>query len=414
MTHGSKHVWPPTRISNVAFTATCSVICDKIVVAQDGRMPSPSNPWALLYPQADQQKHQVELSHALQRVCDSGSYILGAEVQAFEAKFAAFLGVNHLVGAASGTDAIELMLRALDIGPGSKVVVPSFAPSAVAAGVLRSGAKPVLADIEAGTFTLCPDSLDAVLHSFQGRGVKAVLVVHLFGHPADWGSLQRVADEHGILLLEDCAQAHGARWHDRMTGTLGRAAAFSFYPTKNLAALGDAGAVATQDAALAERLRLIRQYGWKCRHVSECVGVNSRMDELQAAALRVKLGSLQEANDQRRKLVAQYNARLAHSRVVTPPMVRAGCEHVYHQYVVRCERRDERVRQLQQAGIPVAVHYPVPLHHQPAFEGCSHDLLLHSEKAAAEVMSLPLHPYLPEDAVNAVCDAIERLDHADT
>ena len=241
-------------------------------------MSSTSNLWSLPYPLADQRAHETELAGALRRVCASDSYILGAEVQAFETEFADFLGVSYVVGVASGTDAIEVTLRALKIGAGSKVVLPSFAPSAVASGVARSGAEPVFADVEPGTFTLCARSLDAVLRSPQGHGVKAAVVVHLYGHPADWENLQQVALEHGIELLEDCAQAHGATWRGRMAGTLGRAAAFSFYPTKNLAALGDAGAVATNDAELAERLRLIRQYGWQQRYVSEHAGVTSRMN----------------------------------------------------------------------------------------------------------------------------------------
>ncbi|WP_395747514.1 DegT/DnrJ/EryC1/StrS family aminotransferase [Prosthecobacter sp.] len=374
-------------------------------------MLSASPSWSLLYPQADQRAHSAELADAMQRVCDSGSYILGVEVAAFEREYAAFLGAAEVVGVASGTDAIELMLRALEIGAGSRVVVPAFAPSAVAAGVTRSGAEPVFADIERDTFTLCPASLDALLRSPRGYGVKAAVVVHLYGHPADWAGLQRVADEHGIVLLEDCAQAHGARWHGRMVGTLGRAVAFSFYPTKNLAALGDAGAVATNDAVLAERLRMIRQYGWRQRHVSECAGVNSRMDELQAAVLRVKLGALRANIEQRRKLAAQYDARLGGSRVVTAPRVRKGCEHAYHQYVVRAERRDALMKHLQQEQIPAAVHYPLPLHRQPAFGG-SQDSLLESERAAEMVISLPLHPYMSEDAVETVCEAMERFGHA--
>jgi dTDP-4-amino-4,6-dideoxygalactose transaminase len=397
--------------SPVVFAATCGVICDKVVVAEYGGMPSLSSPWSLLYPQADQRRHQVELSNALQRVCASGSYILGSEVKAFESEFATFLGASQVVGVASGTDAIEVVLRALDIGPGSKVVVPSFAPSAVAAGVVRSGAEPVFADIEPDTFTLCHVSLEALLRSPLGRGVKAALVVHLYGHPADWKSLQQVADEHGILLLEDCAQAHGARWHGRMTGTLGRAAAFSFYPTKNLAALGDAGAVATNDDDLAERLRSIRQYGWKHRYISETQGVNSRLDELQAAVLRVKLCTLHESIKQRQRLAAEYDARLGNNFTVTSPTVRGGCEHACHQYVIRSEQRAELLQHLQRAEIPVSAHYPVPLHRQPAFAG-SRISLPESERAAAEVISLPIHPYLSEDAVGAVCDAIERFDHA--
>ena len=375
-------------------------------------MSSPSKLWSLSYPQADLRAHEAAIAGALRRVCESGSFILGVEVEAFETEFADFLGVSQLVGVASGTDAIELMLRALDIGAGSKVVVPSFAPSAVAAGVARCGAEPVFADIEPETFTLCAQSLDAVLRSPQGCGVKAAVVVHLYGHPADWDSLQQVAQEHGIELLEDCAQAHGAVWNGRMAGTLGRAAAFSFYPTKNLAALGDAGAVATNDAALAERLRLIRQYGWKQRYLSENAGVNSRMDELQAAVLRVKLATLPGSLQQRRRLAAEYDASLENICGVTTPMVRSGCEHAYHQYVVRAERREALIQHLWQAQIPVAVHYPMPLHHQRAFGG-SRMPLLESERAAAAVISLPLHPYLSLTAVGTVCDTMERFDHAD-
>lgn len=374
-------------------------------------MPSLLHPWSVPYPQADQHRHEPELRGAWQRVCESGSYILGREVEEFEREFAAFLGAGRVVGVASGTDAIELMLRALNIGPGCKVAVPSFAPSAVASGVMRSGAEPVFADIDPGTFTLCPESLDGLLSSPQGSGVRAALVVHLYGHPADWQGLRRVADEHGIELLEDCAQAHGALWQGRMTGTLGRAAAFSFYPTKNLAALGDAGAVATHDAELAERLRVIREYGWGRRHISDYKGVNSRLDELQAAVLRVKLATLRGSLMLRRRLAAEYDARLWGSRVVTPPVVSGGCEHAYHQYVVRTTRREALLQHLVQAGIPAAVHYPVPLHRQRAFGG-SPVPLPEAERAAAEVISLPVHPYLTEEATGTVCEAIERFDHA--
>ncbi|WP_395740817.1 DegT/DnrJ/EryC1/StrS family aminotransferase [Prosthecobacter sp.] len=376
-------------------------------------MPNPRQPWSLLYPKADLLRHQEAVAEALQRVCASGSYILGREVEAFESELAAFLGVKHVVGVANGTDAIEVILWALGIGPGSKVVVPSFAPSAVAAGVARSGAGLVFADMEPDTFTLCPDALASLLQSPEGHGVKAALVVHMFGHPADWESLQLVAEEHGIELLEDCAQAHGARYYEEMTGTLGRAAAFSFYPTKNLAALGDAGAVATNDAELAERIRMIRQYGWRQRYISECAGMNSRLDEMQAAVLRVKLGALREGNLQRIRLAAEYDALLGSSGVVTRPPVLGGCEHVYHQYVVRSAQRDALLQHLHGEEIPAAIHYPVPLHLQPAFaSGGNREAQPESERAAAEVISLPLHPYLTEDAVGAVCEAIERFAHA--
>jgi dTDP-4-amino-4,6-dideoxygalactose transaminase len=375
-----------------------------------GRMTAPADPLFPPFPLEDWRRHEPAVSGAVQRVFASGSYILGGEVSAFEAEFAAFLNVRHVVGLASGTDAIEIMLRALDIGPGSQVVVPSFAPSAVAAGVMRSGAALVLADVTPGTFTLCPESLEAVLRAQAGRGVKAVLAVHLFGHPVDWQSLQIVADRHGVLLLEDCAQSHGALWQGRMTGSLGRAAAFSFYPTKNLGAIGDAGAVATNDDEFAARLRSIRQYGWRSRHCSDAAGVNSRLDEIQAAILRVKLRTLAQNVAERRKVAATYDERLSASSGVRPPCVRPGCGHAYHQYVVRCAARERVLGRLQAAGVPAAVHYPVPLHLQPAFSGG--ETLPESEKAAGEVLSLPLHPWLGEEAVHTACQIIIGDDHA--
>ncbi len=202
------------------------------------------------FPRADQRRHEPEIMAALQRVLDRGDFRLGEEAAAFEAGFAAFLNGAQVVGVGSGTDAIELMLRSLEIGPGCKVVVPAHAPSAVAAGVRRSGALPVFADIEPETFTLCPESLDAVLREHAGQGVRAALAVHLYGHPADWENLRQTAETHGIVLLEDVAQAHGAAWRGQQAGTFGVAAAFSFYPTKNLAACGDAGAVVTRDTLL--------------------------------------------------------------------------------------------------------------------------------------------------------------------
>lgn len=366
------------------------------------------------FPQEDQRRHRAGVVAALDRVVDSGSYILGQEAVSFEAEFAEFLGAEHAVGVGNGTDAIELMLRALDIGPGSKVVVPAHAPSAVAAGVRRSGAVPVFADIAPETFTLCPSSLEAVLRVHAGQGVRAALAVHLYGHPVDWENLRQTAEAHGVTLLEDVAQAHGAVWRGRMVGTLGTAAAFSFYPTKNLAACGDAGAVVCADEAMAGKLRLLRQYGWRERHVSTADGVNSRLDEMQAAVLRVKLPFLPESMARRQELAGIYHRRLGAHPFLKTPAVSQGCDHAWHQYVVRSPRRDELVRHLEDAGIPVGVHYPIPLHLQPAFKNANTAgvALPQAEAAAREVVSLPLHPHLTDEAVSLVCDVIESLDLA--
>ncbi len=348
------------------------------------------------------------------RVLAGGQYLLAGEGEAFENEFAAWLGIGCAVNLASGTDAIDVMLRALDIGPGSKVVVPSLTATAVAAGVHRSGAGMLLADCEADTLTLCPQSLDAILRSPAGRDVKAALVVHLYGQVADWAGLERVAREHGILLLEDAAQAHGATWNGRAAGTLGRAAAFSFYPTKNLAAAGDAGAVVTADEELAGSARMIRQYGWRERHISEMEGVNSRMDEVQAAILRVKLRTLDERLRARRELAPRYARRLAASKVVRPLAVRPGCEPAWHQYVVRCPHRDALEAHLRAAGIPVARHYPLAVHQQPAYvcEQLRPVPLPETERAVNEILSLPLHPYLSTEAIDAVCAEVERFEQA--
>lgn len=375
-------------------------------------MPSRQHPLFSSFPQEDQRRHRTGVVAALDRVLDSGSYILGEEAACFEVEFGEFLGVDHVVGVGNGTDAIELMLRALDIGPGSKVVVPAHAPSAVAAGVRRSGAAPVFADIDPETFTLCPESLEATLRAHAGQGIRAVVAVHLYGHPVDWDRLSQVAEAHSVVLLEDVAQAHGAVWQGRMAGTLGVAAAFSFYPTKNLAACGDAGAVVCDDPRMAKRLRQLRQYGWRenQRHVSDSDGVNSRLDEMQAAVLRVKLPFLPESVARRELLAGIYDQRLGAHEFLKTPAVSQGCGHAWHQYVVRSPQRDALVWHLQGAGIPVAVHYPVPLHLQHAFQPENAVTLPHAEAAAREVVSLPLHPHLDEEAVSLVCDVIESLN----
>ena len=361
------------------------------------------------FPASDCQDHQDRIQRAVQRVMRSGQFILGHEVTCFEKEFAAYLGAGQAIGVGSGTDALELMLRALDIGPGDHVVVPAHAPSAVAAGVERSGATVLLADVEAETMTLCPQALKKLLTSPAGVGVKAAIVVHLYGHPADWAGLRRVAEEHGIELLEDAAQAHGASWQGRAIGTLGRMAAFSFYPTKNLGALGDAGAVVTSDAALAERMCELRQYGWRQRYVSDRTGINSRLDELQAAVLRVKLPFLDAHISRRRQLAQHYMQALSQTGVISLPHTRPDCGHAFHQFVIRSPQRDLLREHLERQGIPVAVLYPATLNQQPAWAS-SHPFE-EAEKAAAEVLSLPLHPYLNQAALDQVIEAISPFPH---
>ncbi|MDB6138526.1 MAG: hypothetical protein JWO94_1598 [Verrucomicrobiaceae bacterium] len=364
------------------------------------------------FPREDWRRHQAPVEAAVRRVLESGHYVLDAEGEAFETEWAAYLHAQEAVGLASGTDAIGMMLRVLKIGPGDKVVIPSMAPVAVAAGVAREGAEILLADCDPATFTLCPQSLDALLRSPAGRAVKAAVVVHLYGHMADWDGLSKVAQQHGIDLLEDASQAHGAAWRSHKAGTLGRAAAFSFYPTKNLAAMGDAGALVTNDKSLALQARKRRQYGWSKRYVSELAGINSRLDEMQAAILRAKLPALDEALQVRRELAAHYSKRLKPMGLLArPPLEAKGTQHAWHLYVIRSSRRDSLHSYLHSKGVPVAVHYPVPIHLQPAYAAMAQAPLplVETDRAVAEVLSLPLHPYLSTRALDYVCDLVEAF-----
>lgn len=355
------------------------------------------------FPGADRLWHEVEIEAAVNRVLRSGQYILGPEVTAFEEAFSQFIDRPHVIATASGTDSIELIMRGLEL-QGKSVVIPSFAPSAVAAGVERAGAQVVLADVDPESLTLCPQALRRLLESASGKNIKAALVVHLYGNPADWQTLQSVAQDHGIHLLEDAAQAHGGSWQGRPLGSLGLMAAFSFYPTKNLAAIGDAGAVATNHAGLADLIRQKRQYGWKTRYHSDLSGINSRMDELQAAILRVKLGTLKWQVSRRQQWAQKYDQALTNCPHFKTPKTLPDASHAYHQYVIRSSQRDRLMAHLQDKGIPVAVLYPCALHQQAAWRQAGE--FPHSEKAAAEVLALPLHPYLDESAVDHVCTAL--------
>jgi len=328
----------------------------------------------------------AEIDAALQRVRDRGWFILGPELEAFEAAFAAYNGVGHAVGVATGTDAIEIALRAAGIGAGDEVITVSHTAAATVCAVERAGARPVLVDIDLATYTI---DLAAAAAAITSR-TRALLPVHLYGQPADLTGLAALAARHGLCLVEDCAQAHGASHAGRRVGSWGQLAAFSFYPTKNLGALGDAGAVITNDGALADRARLLRNYGQAARYHHLEVGMNSRLDEIQAAVLLAKLPHLDGHNRARRALAAAYDEEL---REVTRPLTRAGDEHVFHLYVVRHPERERLRAALRAAGVDTLVHYPVPVHLQPAYAhlGYGKGSLPASEKAAAEVISLPLY-----------------------
>lgn len=367
-----------------------------------------------LIPQAspgrDYRRNQAEIDAAVRRVLESGWYILGPEVGAFEAEFASYLGLRETVGVASGTDAVELALRGLEIGPGDAVYTVSNTAVATVAAIERAGATPILVDVDYATGTMDPDSLAAAVAADSRPSdarPAAVVAVHLYGQPAPMDEILAIARAAGLRVVEDCAQAHGARLDGRMAGTMGHVAAFSFYPTKNLAALGDGGCVATNDATMATKIRELRQYGWRDRYVSAVPGLNSRLDEVQAAVLRARLPNLETDNDRRREIAARYDAGLGGS-AVTLPVARIGVKHVYHQYVIRTHGRDRLMSRLRDRGIETAIHYPVPIHLQPGYAGRLPRVveLPVTERLAGEIVSLPIFASLTDEEAERVIAAI--------
>jgi dTDP-4-amino-4,6-dideoxygalactose transaminase len=360
---------------------------------------------------------KAEIDAAVARALSSGWYVLGNELRSFEAEFAAWLGVPAVIGCGNGTDAIALALRAFGIGRGATVVTVSHTAVATVAAIEMAGATPLLVDIDPTYFTMDPHALRQVLEEPPSGlpPIRAVVPVHLYGQPADLDRIVPLCREHGVALIEDCAQAHGARLHGKRVGTFGDAATFSFYPTKNLGALGDGGAVAVSDPELASGIAALRQYGWHRHYISDAVGVNSRLDEVQAAVLRVKLPHLDDQNLRRINIASAYTRALA-GRQLSPPRKRDGATHVYHLYVTRSPKRDLWQALLQGRGVGSGVHYPVPVHLQPAYAGrvalgptgCPE-----AERAAREVLSLPVYPELTDADVKTVCTALEDLfrDH---
>jgi len=333
-----------------------------------------------------------EIDAAIRRVLSSGRYILGPEGEAFEREFAAYLGTAGAVAVANGTDALELALRALGVGPGDRVATVANTVSAAVAAIAATGAEPVFIEIDPATLLLDPAALAVRLRASAAGRIKAIVPVHLYGLPCAMPEILALARTHGASVVEDCAQAHGALIAGRKVGAWGDLAAFSFYPTKNLGALGDAGLVTGTDAAALAEVGRLRQYGWRTRYVSDTPGRNSRMDELQAAILRVRLGRLGGENAQRAQLAASYQERWD-APGVRLPVAAEGRTPVWHQFVVRTPRRDELLAWLAARGVHGAVLYPVPLHRQPAYAQPG-TTLPHTEAACAEVLSLPLHPGL--------------------
>ena len=344
-----------------------------------------------------------ELDEAVARVLASGWYLLGSELDAFESEFAAYVGVKHCVGVGNGLDALHLSLRALEIGPGDEVLVPSNTYIATWLAVSYAGATPVPVEPDPRSYNLDPSRLEAALT----ERTKAIVPVHLYGQPADMDPILDFAALHGLKVLEDAAQAHGARYKGRRVGALGDAAGWSFYPGKNLGALGDGGAVTTNDSDLAERVRVLRNYGSKVKYINEMPGFNSRLDELQAAVLRVKLRYLDAWNKRRQKVAAHYLGALP-GAAIELPSVSAWADPVWHLFVVRSPERDLLQERLRERGVSTLVHYPIPPHLQGAYRDMKRPegSFPKSEQLHQQVLSLPIGPHLSDEQVEVVVSSL--------
>ncbi|MCS1408624.1 MAG: dTDP-3-amino-3,4,6-trideoxy-alpha-D-glucose transaminase [Verrucomicrobia subdivision 3 bacterium] len=353
---------------------------------------------------------KTELDEAYFRFMESARYVLGREVEAFEKDYADYCGSAHCIGVANGLEAMHLVLRAWAIGPNDEVIVPSNTYIATWLAVSSAGATPVPVEPDSCTYNIDPNRIEAALTP----RTKAILPVHLYGQPADMDPIMEIADRRGLRVLEDAAQAQGARYHGRRIGGLGHAAGHSFYPTKNLGALGDAGAVTTDDSELAERIRILRNYGSKTRYYNEVRGFNSRLDEIQATFLRVKLRRLDAWNEKRRQWAACYSEWLSMVPDLVLPKEPKGTEAVFHLFVIRHSHRDELAASLKNAGVGTLIHYPVPPHMSDAYQdfGWRQDAFPVARSLADSVLSLPMHPYLELSQIKHVLNCIKNYSSA--
>ncbi len=347
---------------------------------------------------------QSELQPAMLAALQAAQFILGPNVQAFEKEAAEYLGVKHAISCANGTDALHLALLAAGIGPGDEVITTPFTFIATAEAIAYVGAKAVFVDIDPQTFNI---DVDLAAKAITPK-TRALLPVHLFGQPANIAPLQALAQQHGLRLIEDCAQSFGASVAGRQTGSIGDIGSFSFFPSKNLGCYGDGGMVTTQSDAMAETLRMLRNHGSKVRYYHDIIGYNSRLDELQAVVLRAKLPRIDHYNQERRRVAHRYNAGLAGLPLQTPHEDGVGL-HVYHQYTLLCERRADIQKALTDAQIASAIYYPVPLHQQKVFEGIAAGLRFPvTESVAARCVSLPIYPELSDSAIDEICGVIRQ------
>jgi len=344
-----------------------------------------------------------EIKKAIMDIVESGQYIMGPNVKAFEEEIAAYLGVKHAIAVANGTDALVLTLDALEIGPGDEVITSPYTFFASAECISRVGAKPVFADIDPETLNINPEEIEKKIT----EKTKAIIPVHIFGQAAEMDKITALAEKHDIYVVEDACQAIGAEINGRKVGTIGKAGCFSFFPTKNLGAYGDGGLVVTNDDELADKIRLLRVHGSRKKYFHDVVGYNSRLDEIQAAILRVKLKYIDSWNEARRQKAKLYNELLKNTPVKTPD-IKEGKSHVFHLYTILAPNRDELKRHLEQKGIPTGIYYPLPLHLQEAYKDLGYkkgDMPV-AEKTCKSNLSLPLYPEMPDEQIKYIADSV--------
>jgi dTDP-4-amino-4,6-dideoxygalactose transaminase len=345
-----------------------------------------------------------EINLAIQRVLEGGWFILGEEAEKLEEEFSNYVGTRYGIAVNSGSDALYLTLKALGIGEGDEVITVSHTFISTVDAIVRNGAKPVFVDIEPDTYCIDVTKIEENISS----KTKAILPVHIYGHPADMDMVMEVAKRHGLYVIEDACQAHGAQYKNKKVGSIGDAGCFSFYPTKNLGSYGDGGMIVTNDEMLAEKLKMLRNYGQSKKYYHDFIGINSRLSEIQAAVLRVKLRHLDEWNDKRRAVAKLYKKLLDGIDIIAP-VEREYAKHVYHLYVIECKNRDELQQHLSESGIQTQIHYPIPVHMQKAYLDLGYNAYLPvTEKICSEVLSLPMHPWLKMEELQLISNIMRR------